>query len=514
MRRMSGCVLLGCTAFALCLGLRASGQQSKSEKLGPGFGHRYLLLETNLASTMEQELQVAAGAGYRVIGGWSAYVLLLEQVASPPALYEYVLLSTMRRSTLEKEVKEASERGFRLVRQAALSGNTLVMEKAPGSPNRYDYLFLAHTFTPDPKTGKPLPTSLENVSLKAAMRGYGIVAVDCPSIENSEAPPLLREHIFIAEKSGPADAVTPELAERERYLIARVGGSQDLGPLLSDGGRKGYRLAIASQGSCPDLVVIMEDAGKPAPPFEYRVVSTQNALDAVAADGFYPHPSGLLPGVGVVMERNPGARGAGRYFLVEHKDAAVLQGRLIDAGVQNLDVLVTSRTRHSVILDKAADRVADVRAVELAPSPTLPAPAGSVGAAQWPRAFVRPMDGFEDYLISALKTKNVPVVLTFAPEDATLDISGAIKVNEPSKTIGFLNKLAATGAAMTGEKSQDFPRKLEAKIAVRTVKTGAVVFDLTVTKRSTLEAMPEYGQRAANDWAEEWAKKLSGAKQK
>ena len=116
---------------------------------------RFLLLATQRTGTMEEELAEAGAAGYRIITGsptsGTEMVLLLEKVATPPAVYEYRLLATTRTGTMQRELEEAVARGFRLLPETMMSKSArfgsdqivVVLEKAPNSPDIYEYLLLA-----------------------------------------------------------------------------------------------------------------------------------------------------------------------------------------------------------------------------------------------------------------------------------------------------------------------------------------------------------------------------------
>jgi hypothetical protein len=122
--------------------------------------NRYLLLSTVKTSTMQKELDEAAGQGFRIITaasscGQSEMVLFLERVTQPPDTYKYRLLATTRTSTMEKELNQAAQEGFRLLprtmtaKEGFLSTEIVsVLEQAPKSSKRYQYQLLATNRTP------------------------------------------------------------------------------------------------------------------------------------------------------------------------------------------------------------------------------------------------------------------------------------------------------------------------------------------------------------------------------
>ena len=120
---------------------------------------RYLLLATKKTGTMEKELKIAAEQGFRVVAGSPAssqeMALFLERVAEPPNTYEYVLLATTKTSTMQKELDEAAGQGFRLLPQTIIAkeqmfgGHELVvlLERDPTQDTTYEYRLLATSKT-------------------------------------------------------------------------------------------------------------------------------------------------------------------------------------------------------------------------------------------------------------------------------------------------------------------------------------------------------------------------------
>lgn len=81
----------------------------------------YKLLATSKTSTMEKELNQAAGEGFRfegVMGGDTAFggkevvSILGRAVGDSTARYEYKLLATNKTGTMQKEMAEAASNGF------------------------------------------------------------------------------------------------------------------------------------------------------------------------------------------------------------------------------------------------------------------------------------------------------------------------------------------------------------------------------------------------------------------
>lgn len=82
----------------------------------------YKLLATNRTSTMEKEMNEAAGAGYKFaevisgetfFGGSEALVVMVRRKDEDhKARYEYKLLATTKTGTMQKELQEAGDAGF------------------------------------------------------------------------------------------------------------------------------------------------------------------------------------------------------------------------------------------------------------------------------------------------------------------------------------------------------------------------------------------------------------------
>lgn len=116
--------------FFLCVGtVTASGDLDRYD---------YELLATNRTSTMEKEMNQAAGEGFEHAGqtvfettfGGKETVVIMEHDGAGEARYEYKLLATKRTSTLQKELTQEGENGFKLagmtVSRTTFGGEELV----------------------------------------------------------------------------------------------------------------------------------------------------------------------------------------------------------------------------------------------------------------------------------------------------------------------------------------------------------------------------------------------------
>lgn len=156
----------------------------------------------------QQELNKAGAAGYRACLGSSSSEalsihLLLEKALAPPGPYEYLILATNLTSTMEKEMNQAPAQGFRL-HARILTGNrgfpmaagemAVVMERPWASNTSYQYRLLATTKT----------ETLQKELMEATRNGYQIVAMMRSGAGGSILFSSRPEHIVILEKAeGP-----------------------------------------------------------------------------------------------------------------------------------------------------------------------------------------------------------------------------------------------------------------------------------------------------------------------
>jgi len=120
---------------------------------------KYLLLATTKTSTMQKELGEIAAQGFRVLVGsptaGTEMAVFMERVATPPNTYQYKLLATTRTGTMQNELNEAAAAGYRLLPRTMISKEQMfggveivvLLEKEPNSTKRYDYKLLATSRT-------------------------------------------------------------------------------------------------------------------------------------------------------------------------------------------------------------------------------------------------------------------------------------------------------------------------------------------------------------------------------
>jgi len=195
-----------------------------------GVAERYVLLATEKTSSMQKELEQNARIGYRLLAGSSTsgseIAMFMEKMEQPTTLFEYKLLATNRASTMQNELNVAAFEGYRLLRKpvagkrgatggffgrvlreaasptgVGLPGLTAdetvaVMERSSGSTDRYEYLVL--------DTGR---TSTMQTEISTAVRnGYELAAMMGSPSSNLPAP-VLANLIVVMER--PALRPTP-----------------------------------------------------------------------------------------------------------------------------------------------------------------------------------------------------------------------------------------------------------------------------------------------------------------
>lgn len=171
---------LAITLLATSVGLLAAPQRDATDSsVEPRPGYR--VLATNRTSTMERELNRVGEQGYRlqtVMGGETAFggQEVVAIVGRPEASgdYTYRLLATMKTSTMQEELQEAAAAGFhyraQTVFETAFGGEEVVVilernEDAAIQPMEYRLLATSRTST------------LESELQDAAKMGYELVGM-------------------------------------------------------------------------------------------------------------------------------------------------------------------------------------------------------------------------------------------------------------------------------------------------------------------------------------------------
>jgi hypothetical protein len=123
----------------------------------------YRVLATNKTSTMEKEMRDAAAAGFRfggTMGGETAFggnevVVVMTRAGGAPQRYEYRLLATTKTSTMQRELEEAAAAGFQYRGQSVFAsmfgGKEVVVilerDREAASKDRWEYRLLATSKT-------------------------------------------------------------------------------------------------------------------------------------------------------------------------------------------------------------------------------------------------------------------------------------------------------------------------------------------------------------------------------
>jgi opacity protein-like surface antigen len=161
------------------------------------------ILATNKTSTMEQEMNEAADAGYRFAGvmggdtsfGGSEVVVLMTRVPGGSPSFAYKLLATARTSTMQKEMQDAANAGFeykgQTVFKSTFGGKEVVVvlerDKTAEEPTKYEYRLLATKRT----------STLQKEISQATAAGYAFVGLTVANtaIGGDEIVTILRKRI-------------------------------------------------------------------------------------------------------------------------------------------------------------------------------------------------------------------------------------------------------------------------------------------------------------------------------
>ena len=166
--------------LATSVGLIAAPQSDTGEASAEA-GPEYRVLATNRTSTMQRELNQAAAAGYRletVMGGDTAFggkeVVAIVRQHRTAGRYAYQLLATLKTSTMQEEIQDAAAAGFhyrdQTVFETAFGGEEVVviLERDNQATLRpMEYLLLATSRT----------STLQSELEAATRRGYELVGM-------------------------------------------------------------------------------------------------------------------------------------------------------------------------------------------------------------------------------------------------------------------------------------------------------------------------------------------------
>jgi hypothetical protein len=161
------------------------------------------VLATNKTSTMQQEMNEAAEAGYRFAGvmggdtsfGGSEVVVLMTRAPGDAPSFAYKLLATTKTSTMQKEMQDAANAGFeyrgQTVFKSTFGGKEVVVvlerDKTAKQLTKYEYRLLATKRT----------STLQKEISQATAAGYDFVGLTVANtaIGGEEIVTILRKRI-------------------------------------------------------------------------------------------------------------------------------------------------------------------------------------------------------------------------------------------------------------------------------------------------------------------------------
>jgi hypothetical protein len=341
---------------------------------------QYRFLSASQTSTLQEDINEAAAAGFRLVKAWASnhrLLALLVEDEAPDSWREYTLLAATRMSTLEKELNEAAADGFRLVPDCALrnprisnffggSEVVVVLERRAAGP-RFEYRVLgADVFANDEdpvdfefefekesiaRRSEPLPPftgrvqSVQNDLTLLAREGYLLVGfVDRSSgrdepIEDGDAI----EHALIGERLVEAGGSSSEGGDpAEKYRVISASPDAGLVSSLSTAAEEGYRLAFGT--SIDHLItLVMEKSLDPEDSYTYAALAAYprmtEHIGSFEKRGYRVHPQGIFeaayheprdnlvlssPAV-VIMERDASSNSA-----FEHRVSRASNSPLVD----------------------------------------------------------------------------------------------------------------------------------------------------------------------------------------
>ena len=186
MRKLLAGSLVVLAAFVLAPLIRAESV-SKVSLQSPTPVFEYRLLATKKTSTLEEELNEAADAGFRfqgVMGGDTSWggsevvAVLSRSDGGEPGRYQYKLLAANRTGTMQNEAQEAADAGYTYVGQTVFTSTfggreiVLIVERdVEFEPVRYEIKLLATS-----RTG-----TMQEELLEAGAAGFEFVGLTVAS---------------------------------------------------------------------------------------------------------------------------------------------------------------------------------------------------------------------------------------------------------------------------------------------------------------------------------------------
>jgi hypothetical protein len=384
--------------FFLCLCLCAAALAAATTSAMPGSpspgGQKAATLDTTqpylfldaFKKSLEQELNDAAAAGYRVQTAWAHghSVVLLTKPTGTVNPVQYAVLEGWTAPELEKALAQASVQGYRYVERSIIVSTSnfmngqgrirLLVQRTPGAETRYAYSVGVATaefkptapfspFTPSTASAQAgatlLTEPLDRAVQTLAAGGYHPAALlmrELPLRRKLLSEPLPEiEFIFVGEKA-PGD---PDALPADQYrVIAGVPGL----PLQSElraAALGGYRLAVTSPVAYPVLVLVVERGRAGTATADYVLAGGDDTLplafqlNRAATAGYRIVPGyafnpmtlaerdpltserthGLWGSAAAVMEKKPDSTTAFEYRVLANGERTEIEAAMADGWV-------------------------------------------------------------------------------------------------------------------------------------------------------------------------------------
>ncbi len=322
--------------FCLVFVLPIAASQKKKEELD--FTQPYLLLSGKKAKRLQQNLDRAAAAGYRIVQaaprvGYSGlgpglrvfehwvgeYFVLLEKVPAVEQPYQYLVLREGSDKKLERKINEAAAKGFRLLPGTLVYQWTLgifrgrgtlfgLMEKAPEPMPKLQYRIMS---------GK-----LQEDIQEAATEGYQVLHM----IQGGGYTVVIQRAV-----ESPTEAASAALstAKKEYLLLSTDRLSTMRGELQEATASGQYAVVDASHNTLTEeYLVLLEKVATP-PVVDYLLVgSKEKEMEEARAQGYESLAS-------VVWHRPKGVTSApvprGERLVIKGKTIAELRKQILRA---------------------------------------------------------------------------------------------------------------------------------------------------------------------------------------
>jgi hypothetical protein len=316
--------------------------------------HFVLLVERNPEKLL-RAVNRAGAESYRVAAD-AGESILMERTASDE-VYQYAFTAGIGPPhDLREGLNAAGARGYRLlpgVGRVSHARNELLMEKAPGRPNQFQYVLAdGHRIARRGIWIKDDYSAGPSVIAEAAGKGYRLVA--------------LVGFIVVLEKAAEATGQTVPCTQPKCYEL-RVVSDMRRHPetSLADAGQKGLRLMAgnpwATTSGSGGLVLMARDGD--AHHYEYRAVPADQkrlaaSLEAIGKEGFCAYS---MFGKTLIAERSDTSPGC--EYRVVFGDAASATEQLDKVGVEGFHpVLMRSEyhkgLKYTILAERTAAREA------------------------------------------------------------------------------------------------------------------------------------------------------------